>query len=172
MAVSRCATAHLRFPGRPADDAAEVAAVEMRVLVREDVGLDVAEGSVGLMLDAVIEGLDDILLEVVGAGMGVDNLFSFGIAVFGVSQSEHSTPAVTRATTGCMCCGMPGVVCSAMAVQTRSMTNRTTRDGSSIRKATKKPASAGFLLTVANVGKRLHTRNWCQKRTRKRLLSM
>jgi hypothetical protein len=31
-------------PGGPVDDAAEVAAVEMRLLVRDDVGLDVAEG--------------------------------------------------------------------------------------------------------------------------------
>ena len=33
-------------------------------------------------------------------------------------STSISTPAVTSATTGCMCCGMPGVVCSAIAVQT------------------------------------------------------
>ena len=39
-------------------------------------------------------------------------------------STSISTPAVTRATTGCMCTGMPGVVCSAIAVQTRSMSRR------------------------------------------------
>ena len=51
-------------PGGPADDAAEVAAVEVWLLVRDHVGLDVAEGGIGLVLDAVIEGLDDVFLEV------------------------------------------------------------------------------------------------------------
>src|SRR5882757_7508220 len=50
-------------PGGVADHAAEIAAPKGRVLVGEDVGLDVAEGGVGLVLDTVIEGLDDVLLE-------------------------------------------------------------------------------------------------------------
>src|ERR1700730_13525138 len=36
-------------------------------------------------------------------------------------STSISTPAVTSAMTGCMCCGMPGVVCSAIAVHTVSM---------------------------------------------------
>src|SRR5580692_4097615 len=36
-------------------------------------------------------------------------------------STSISTPAVTSATTGCMCCGMPGVVCSAIAVHTVSI---------------------------------------------------
>src|ERR1700739_4391163 len=40
-------------PSGAADDAAEVAALEMRLLVGDDVGLDVAEGRIGLVLDAV-----------------------------------------------------------------------------------------------------------------------
>ena len=38
--------------------------MEMRLLVGDHVGLDVAEGRVGLVLDAVVEGLDDVFLEV------------------------------------------------------------------------------------------------------------
>jgi hypothetical protein len=51
-------------PVRAADHAAEIAAVEVRILVGDDIGLDVAEGRFGLVLDAIVEGLDDILLEI------------------------------------------------------------------------------------------------------------
>src|ERR1044072_2750508 len=51
------------LPVRATDDAAEVAAVEVRLLVGDHVGLNVAEGSVRLVLDAVIERLDDVFLE-------------------------------------------------------------------------------------------------------------
>ena len=43
----------------------------MWLLVRDHVGLDVAEGGIRLVLDAVVEGLDDVFLEVVGARMDV-----------------------------------------------------------------------------------------------------
>ena len=42
--------------------------MEVRILVGEDVGLDVAERGAGLMLDAVVEGMDDIFLERCGRG--------------------------------------------------------------------------------------------------------
>jgi hypothetical protein len=38
-----------------------------------------------------------------------------------IPSTSISTPAVTNATTVCMYCGIPGVVCSAIAVQTMSM---------------------------------------------------
>src|SRR5882757_1577226 len=47
------------LPGRSANYAAKIAAFESRVLVREHIGLDVAEGRFGLVFDAVIERLDD-----------------------------------------------------------------------------------------------------------------
>ncbi len=45
------------MPVRAADDAAEIAAGEVRLLVGDDVGLDIAEGGVRLMPDADVEGL-------------------------------------------------------------------------------------------------------------------
>ena len=60
-------------PARAADDGAEVAAVEVRLLVGDHVGLDVAEGRVGLVLDAVVEGLDDVFLEPRRAREGGDH---------------------------------------------------------------------------------------------------
>ena len=52
------------FPVRAADDRAEVAAMEVRLLVGDHVGLHVAdEGGVWLVLDAVLEGLKDVFLE-------------------------------------------------------------------------------------------------------------
>src|SRR6267142_6395157 len=50
-------------PGRSANHAAEIAAPESRVLVRDHVGLDVAECRVGLVFDAIVERLDDVFLE-------------------------------------------------------------------------------------------------------------
>src|SRR5260370_33440615 len=68
---------------------AEIGALEGRVLVGKNVGFDVAEGRLRLVLDAIIEGLDDVFLEVNAARMRVDNRLSLGIAVFGVGQAEH-----------------------------------------------------------------------------------
>src|SRR5258706_5167907 len=70
---SRMERAPSRRPGRLADHAAEVAALEGRVLVRKHVSLDVAECRVRLALDAVVEGLHDGFLEVIAARMRMDN---------------------------------------------------------------------------------------------------
>src|SRR6266446_7854622 len=77
----------LASPGRSANHAAEIAAPESRVLVREHVGLDVAECRVGLVFDAIVERLDDAFLELIGARMRVHDRFTFSVAVFGISQS-------------------------------------------------------------------------------------
>src|SRR3984893_6803526 len=52
--------AGLPAPRGAADHAAEVAAMEVRVLISENVGVDVAEGRLRLVLVAVVEGLDDV----------------------------------------------------------------------------------------------------------------
>jgi hypothetical protein len=44
--------------------------MEMRILIGQDVGFDVAEGRLGLVFDAVVERLDDIFLEVRGSRPG------------------------------------------------------------------------------------------------------
>src|SRR5712671_1760426 len=76
-------------PGRSADHAAEVAALESRILVRENVGLDVAERGVRLVPDAVVEGLDDVFLEAIAARMRIDHRVSLLVAVFGIGEPEH-----------------------------------------------------------------------------------
>src|SRR5258707_1026421 len=76
-------------PGRAADHGAEIAAPEGWVLVREHIGLDVAEGRLGLVPDAVVERLDDVLLEAGGARMRRDDRRALGIAVLGVAEAEH-----------------------------------------------------------------------------------
>src|SRR5882672_10019048 len=53
----------ISVPGRSANHAAEIAAPESRVLVREHVGLDVAECRVGLVFNAIVERPDDVFLE-------------------------------------------------------------------------------------------------------------
>src|ERR1700683_534387 len=78
-----------RRPSRSTDNAAEIAALETGVLIRKNVGLDVAECRVGLVLDAVVEGLDDVLLEAIAARMRLHHRISLGIAVLGIGQTEH-----------------------------------------------------------------------------------
>jgi hypothetical protein len=46
----------LTLPGLSANDAAEVDSFELWVLIRENIGLDVAKGGFGLVLDAILEG--------------------------------------------------------------------------------------------------------------------
>src|SRR5882672_10111658 len=113
----------LPSPGRGADHAAEIAACEGGILIRENIGFHIAERRLRLVLDAVIEGLDDVFLEMRSTRMCMHHRLALRVAVLGIlnPSTSISTPAVTRATTGCMCCGMPGVVCKAIAVQTVSI---------------------------------------------------
>src|SRR5690242_481876 len=48
--------------------------------------------------------------------------FAISFSKFRVSDSEHThfCAAVTNAIIGCMCCGIPGVIYNAIAVQTMS----------------------------------------------------
>src|SRR6202022_3050008 len=81
--------AGLPAPGGSSDHAAEIAALEVRILVRQHVGLDVAEGCLRLVLDAVVEGLDDVFLEMRRPRMGVHDRIAFRVAILGIAQSEH-----------------------------------------------------------------------------------
>src|ERR1700723_3250674 len=77
-----------RLPGGSTDDAAKVSAVKMRFLVREDVSFNVAEGGLGLAMDAVVEGLDDLFLEAGRARVRVDNGFALGVGKLGICDTE------------------------------------------------------------------------------------
>src|ERR1700760_1999386 len=60
-------------PGRLADHAAEVDPLERGVLIREDVVVDGTKRAVRPVLHAVVEGLDDVFLEVFVARMRLHN---------------------------------------------------------------------------------------------------
>src|SRR3979490_1790210 len=53
----------LPAPGGSSDDVAKIDAGEMRILVRQHVGVDVAEGCLRLVLVAVVEGRDESFVE-------------------------------------------------------------------------------------------------------------
>src|ERR1700720_3183398 len=76
-------------PGGAADYAAEIAAREMRILVGEHVGLYVAEGSVRLVFDAVVEGLDDVFLEAVAARMRPHHRLALRVGEFAIGNTQH-----------------------------------------------------------------------------------
>src|SRR6266478_2171773 len=75
----------LPAPGGVADHAAEVAAGKMRILVREHVGLHVAERRLRLVLDAVVERLDDVFLEVRAARVRMHYRLALRIAVLAIA---------------------------------------------------------------------------------------
>src|ERR1700746_1517078 len=74
-------------PGGAADHAAEVAAREVWIFVGEHVGLDVAEGGMRLVPDAVVEGLDDVFLETAAARMRLHHRLALRVGEFGVGNA-------------------------------------------------------------------------------------
>ena len=106
-------------PMRAANHAAKISAHEVGILVGQDIGLHIAESGIRLMFDPLVEGLDGVFLEMGRTGISGDH--GLALSVGKLESTSISTPAVSRAITGSMCTGMPGVVCSAIAVQTRSM---------------------------------------------------
>src|ERR1700692_909119 len=79
----------LPSPGGGADHAAEIAAGEVRVLIREHVGVDIAEGRLRLVLVAVVEGLNDVFLETRSTRMCMHHRLALRVAVLGIAYPEH-----------------------------------------------------------------------------------
>src|ERR1700730_12152377 len=79
----------LARPGRGADHAAEILRPKRGILVGEHVGVDSAEGRLGLIVEAVVEGLDDLFLEAARARVRADHGFALGIRELGKSNAEH-----------------------------------------------------------------------------------
>src|SRR3984957_15358781 len=76
-------------PGGAADHAAEVQRPERGILVRQHVGLDVAERRGRLVLDAVVEGLNDIVLEVRRARMRLHHSLALRGAEVTVGKAQY-----------------------------------------------------------------------------------
>src|SRR5216683_1851990 len=75
----------LPAPGGVADHAAEIAAGKMRILIREHVGLHIAEGRLRLVLDAVVEGLDDVFPEARAARVRLYHRLALRVAVLAIA---------------------------------------------------------------------------------------
>src|SRR5260370_38187886 len=87
--VGGAARTCLAGPSRGADHAAEILGSEGGILVSEHVGFDVAEGRLGLVVDAVVEGLDDLFLEAAGARVRAEDGFAFSLRELGKSDPEY-----------------------------------------------------------------------------------
>src|ERR1700757_3267156 len=79
----------LSRPGRGADHLAKIYRPEGGFLVGEHVGIDRAEGRLGLVVETVVECLDDLFLEAAGARVCVDNGFALGLGELGKSDAEY-----------------------------------------------------------------------------------
>src|ERR1700726_4708423 len=79
----------LPSPGGAADHAAEIDTGEVRILVRQHVGVDVAEGRLRLVLVAVVEGLDDVFLETRSTRMCMHHRPALRVPVLGIAYPEH-----------------------------------------------------------------------------------
>src|ERR1700681_282541 len=75
----------LPSPGGGADHAAEIAAPEGRILIGENIGFHIAERCLRLVLDAVIEGLDDVFLKMRSTRMCMHHRLALRVAVFGIA---------------------------------------------------------------------------------------
>ena len=62
---------------------------EARILVREHIGVDVAEGCLRLVLVAVVEGLDDVFLEMRSTRMCMHHRLALRVGVFGIVYPQH-----------------------------------------------------------------------------------
>src|ERR1700738_366842 len=71
------------------DHTAEVATVEVGILVSEYVCFHVSEGSFRLVFDAVVEGLQDILFEILCSRVRLNDFLPVGVREAGVIDSEH-----------------------------------------------------------------------------------
>src|ERR1700693_1837257 len=76
-------------PGGGADHTAEILGQKRRILVGEHVGVDSAEGRLGLVVEAVVEGVDDLFLKAAGARVRADDGLAFGLGELGKSYTEH-----------------------------------------------------------------------------------
>src|SRR5690348_12571978 len=76
-------------PGRVQDDAAQVPALERGILEGEEVVVEGAEGAVGPVLQAVVEGIDDGVLEVVRAWPGGGDRLAFLVGKLVVRATGH-----------------------------------------------------------------------------------
>src|SRR5438270_7845307 len=85
---SGCGADMLAGPGGGADHAAEILGSEGGILIGEHIGLDIAEGRLGLGVDAVVEGLDDRFLEALGARVRADHGGALGLRDLGNSDAE------------------------------------------------------------------------------------
>ena len=77
------------WPGRAADDTAKIGAMEVRVFVGENVGVDVAKRRVWPVFESVVEGLNDFLLEPGRAGVGRNHGVALLVWELLVGDTEH-----------------------------------------------------------------------------------
>src|SRR5260370_6627290 len=63
--------------------------MEVRFLVGDHVRLNVAKGRLGLVLDAFVECLEDVFLEMFGARMGAHHGLSLGVSVRRIVYSQY-----------------------------------------------------------------------------------
>src|SRR5450631_1290631 len=82
-------TLALPTPRGSSDDAAEIAAPEGRILIRQDICFHIAEGRLRFVLDAVIEGLDDVFFEMRRTRMCMHHRLALCVAVLGISEAKH-----------------------------------------------------------------------------------
>ena len=76
-------------PARVADQAAKVATNELGILVRKYVSLDVAEGGLRFLVDAIVERLDNLFFEVGCARILRDNSVSNLVGLLRIGKAEH-----------------------------------------------------------------------------------
>jgi hypothetical protein len=79
----------LAFPLRPTDQTAEIDSSKSCIFVRQDICFNVPESSLWLVLNPVIERLDDIFFEMIGAGVCMHDSLAISLACFDKKSGSH-----------------------------------------------------------------------------------
>src|ERR1700733_8296672 len=89
LRVLRIRTSRWSAPGRLTDHSAEVATAEAGILVCEYIRFHVSESSLRIMLDAVVEGLQNVLFEMGCARVRLSDRDAVGVSEAAVVDSEY-----------------------------------------------------------------------------------
>src|ERR1700756_3532415 len=77
------------LPMGAADYAAEISPREAGILVGENIGLHIAEGSFRLVFDPVVEGLDDVFFETRRARIGGNHCLALRVPELVKADAQH-----------------------------------------------------------------------------------
>jgi len=79
----------LFVPGRIQDDATEITPLEFRIMEREHIVVHRSKRSLRLVAESIVKGVNNLLLEMVAAGMRLNHRLTLGVGHAKVADAEN-----------------------------------------------------------------------------------